>query len=54
MLGKSPNGFIGCEAAWTGDDVYFSLVINLSCTTLLKQLNVCSVCSDSHEMAALN
>ena len=29
--------------------VYFSLVINLSCTTLLKQLNVCSVCSDSRD-----
>jgi len=30
--------------------VYFSFVINLSCTTLLKkQLNVCPVCSDSRD-----
>jgi len=29
--------------------VYFSLVVNLSCTTLLKQINVCPVCSDSRD-----
>ena len=29
--------------------VYFSLVINVSCTTLWKQINVCPVCSDSRD-----